>query len=80
MCDASLPTFADREGHMEKTKHCACFECGGYIPPGCVYAHFCDQHADLPWNDHHIASGDRSTLEEALPWAREEYRKKYENL
>ena len=30
-------------------------------------------HNDLVWNDHHIASGDASTLREALPWVRAAY-------
>ena len=74
ICDCSLPTFDERIRHIEDTGHCACsdVDCWGYIPPGAVYAHFCAMHDHEHWNDHQIASGDASTLREALPWVRVE--------
>lgn len=47
ICDDMLPTFADREKHVSATKHCACFECKRYVPPGFVYSHWCEMHDGL---------------------------------
>ncbi|KAK0711766.1 hypothetical protein B0H67DRAFT_300581 [Lasiosphaeris hirsuta] len=76
ICDVTLPTFEDRTKHVATTKHCACFECKRYVPPGCVYSHWCNMHNDLAWNDHQISGGDVSTLRKALPWVREAYQAK----
>ncbi|KAK1753808.1 hypothetical protein QBC47DRAFT_415559 [Echria macrotheca] len=77
MCDLSLPTFEDRERHMDETGHCACPECKGYIPPGCVYEHYVTLHDDIQWNDHYINAGDKDTLLAARPWARELFQKRH---
>ena len=77
VCDFSLPTFEDRERHMAETRHCACPECKGYIPPGCVYEHYTTLHDDIQWNDHYINAGDKDTLLAARPWARERFQNMY---
>jgi hypothetical protein len=76
MCDFSLPTLPDRLKHIKETKHCSCDDCDDYIPPGMVYGHYSLKHSDLNWNDHYIATGDIVTLREALPWVREEHKRR----
>lgn len=73
MCDHPLPTFSDREKHMKETKHCECFECGRYMPPGQIYVHWSILHDDLQWNDHQMAWGDKQWMREAMSWVREAY-------
>jgi hypothetical protein len=82
MCNLSLPTFDKRLEHIEDTGHCACpdIDCWIYIPPGEVYNHFCAMHGHESWNDHQIASGDRSTLRRALPWVRQAFRERMNGL
>ncbi|GAB1319338.1 hypothetical protein MFIFM68171_09548 [Madurella fahalii] len=77
ICDHLLPTFEDRERHVTETKHCACPECERYIQPGFVYSHWEVLHDDIHWNDHQINAGDKDTLLAALPWVREEFRKRF---
>ena len=62
---------------MAETGHCACPECKGYIPPGCVYEHYVALHDDIQWNDHYINAGDKDTLLAARPWVRERFQKMY---
>jgi len=76
MCDHALPTLADRHKHMGETKHCRCFECGKYMPPGQAYVHWSILHDDIQWNDHGVASVDTEMLREAMPWAREAHEKR----
>jgi hypothetical protein len=75
MCDTKLPTWADREYHMEETGHCRCWKCGDYIPPGGTYAHLSNAHGNDPWNEHMAAWSDKKDLEEAKPWVRGEEEK-----
>lgn len=75
MCDADLRDMAARSAHMAETKHCACNECNAYVPPGRLYAHWSDAHADLYWNDHAVAWTDRENVRSAMPWAREAWEK-----
>jgi hypothetical protein len=53
---------------MKKTKHCLCFECQGYMPPGLVYAHWCQVHSNIKWNDHAAAWEDKESLKRSMPW------------
>lgn len=77
ICDHPLPTFDDRERHVADTGHCACPECKRYIQPGLVTTHWEVLHDDIRWNDHQINAGDQDTLRAALPWVREEFRKRF---
>ena len=46
------------------------------MPPGGLYSHWSDEHADLSWNDHAVAWTDRANVEKAMDWFREEREKK----
>jgi hypothetical protein len=61
---------------MAETKHCHCFECNAYVPPGYLYSHWCDAHEDLTWNDHAVAWTDMQDVKKAMPWFREEEEEK----
>lgn len=75
MCNTEVPDMATRAAHMAETKHCHCFECNAYVPPGCLYSHWSDAHENLVWNDHAVAWTDRENKRNAMPWAREAWEK-----
>jgi hypothetical protein len=61
---------------MAETKHCHCFECDAYVPPGLLYSHWSDAHEDLTWNDHAVAWTDSANVRDAMPWVREAIEKR----
>jgi hypothetical protein len=65
---------------MAETKHCHCFECNAYVPPGGLYSHWCDAHGDLTWNDHAVAWTDNENVKNAMPWVREELEKRRKRI
>ena len=65
---------------MSQTEHCHCFECNAYVPPGMLYNHWSDAHADLMWNDHQVAWTDSKNVENAMPWVREKREKKRQEI
>jgi len=82
ICDCALPNFANRLEHIETTGHCACpdIDCWGYIPPGFVTQHYSAMHTSDNWNEHQISGGDASTLRKALPWVRDAYQKRFQDV
>jgi hypothetical protein len=71
MCDAPVPDEAARKAHMAETKHCICWKCDAYVPPGGLYGHWSDVHYDLEWKDHAVAWTDNVNVNSAMPWVRE---------
>jgi hypothetical protein len=67
----AAPDMAARTAHMAETKHCNCFECKAYVPPGMLYSHWSNEHANLIWNDHAVAWTDRENVRSTMPWVKE---------
>lgn len=65
---------------MAETKHCHCFQCNAYVPPGRLYVHWSVAHDDLTWNDHAVAWTDSANVKKAMPWVREAREKSREGL
>ncbi len=60
---------------MMQTDHYNCFECNAYVPPGELYMHWSEAHANLMWKDHQVAWTDSMNMQNAMPWVREELEK-----